>query len=96
MVKPTDTVSLTDALRWGFKRALETGRTQQLELNPNLYARVTQEENGERKLLLFQLEGEPDEQLGRDLAAALKFGPYTLSWFEGNSVRSLVVTEEGD
>ncbi len=93
MVKPTVTVTLTEALRWGFKRALETGRTQQFELSPNLYARVTHEEGEGRKFLLFQLEGEPDEQLGRDLAAALKFGQHTLSWFAGQSVRSLVVDE---
>jgi len=93
MVKPTVTVTLTDALRWGFKRALETGRTQQFELSPNLYARVTADEGVGRKFLLFQLEGEPDEQLGKDLAAALKFKDYTLSWFAGQSVRSLVVDE---
>jgi len=54
---------------------------------------VTADEGVGRKFLLFQLEGEPDEQLGKDLAAALKFKDYTLSWFAGQSVRSLVVDE---
>jgi hypothetical protein len=89
---PTITIPLVQAVNIALARAEKTQRTQQIELDPNLYARVSVAA-GQRRFLLFRLEGLPEEHLAQDLATALGFGPYALEWFEGNSVRSLVVQE---
>ncbi len=90
---PTVTITLVQAMQITFARAQKTNRTQQIELDPNLYARVSVAQT-KRRFLLFRLEGLPEEQLGQDLAQALGFEQYSLEWFEGNSVRSLVVQED--
>jgi hypothetical protein len=90
---PTITITLLEAMQVAFARAQQTDRTQQIELDPNLYARVSVAQT-KRRFLLFRLEGLPEEQLGQDLARALGFLGYSLEWFEGNTVRSLVVQED--
>jgi hypothetical protein len=90
---PTITITLLEAMQMAFARAHTTNRTQQIELDPNLYARVSVA-GVQRRFLLFRLEGLPEEELAQDLARALGFLGYTLEWFEGNTVRSLVVQED--
>lgn len=92
MVPPTVTVTVLQAVQSAFKRAEKTGRTQQIELGTDLYARISVA--GSRKFLLFQLEGTPEEELGHALAQALGFKGYTLGWHQGVTLKSLTVEEK--
>lgn len=89
--KPTLTLTLREAFLLAFDRAEKTQRTQQIELNPNLYARINVQ--GTRRFLLFQLEGTPTETWAHTLAEVVRFRSYTLDWFQGESLMSLIVQE---
>ncbi|MBB6099022.1 nucleotide-binding universal stress UspA family protein [Deinobacterium chartae] len=89
---PTVTVTVRRAIQYAFERAAKTGRTQQIELGEDLYARITTQ--GGRKFLLFRLEGEPAEELGRAVAEVMGFKRYRLGWHQGETLRSLTVEEE--
>ena len=91
MAKPTLTLTTKEAFLLAFKRAEQTGRTQQIELEANLYARISTQ-NG-RKFLLFQLEGLPTKEQAEALAELIPFQRYKLDWYQGTSLVSLTVQE---
>jgi len=88
---PTVTVRVRDALTYALKRARETGRTQQLELGEDLFVRIAGEG---RKFLLFRLDGEPSEEYAAAVAHALGFRQPRYGWHQGDTLRSLTVTDE--
>jgi hypothetical protein len=89
---PTVTVRIRDVLRLGQERAVQLGRTQQLELGDDLFIRIAP---GGRSFLLFQLEGEPDHNTARAVAEALGLLDPVYGWHQGQTLRSLTVTELG-
>lgn len=89
---PTVTVRVRDALRYAQGRAEKLGRTQQLELDPNLFIRIAP---GGRRFLLFCLEGEPDHATARAVAEALGLKEPQYGWHQGATLRSLTVVEAG-
>lgn len=91
-VAPTVTVKIRDVLRFGQQRAEQSQRTQQLELGEDLFIRIAP---GGRRFLLFQLEGEPDQNTARAVAEALGLENPVYGWHQGNTLRSLTVVEAG-
>ena len=89
---PTVTVRIRDVLRLGQERAEKLKRTQQLELGEDLFIRIAP---GGRSFLLFQLEGEPDHNTARAVAEALGLRDPVYGWHQGQTLRSLTVTEPG-
>lgn len=92
MSMPTVTVKIRDVLRVGQQRAVQLGRTQQLELGEDLFIRIAA---GGRSFLLFQLEGEPDQSTARAVAEALGLREPRFGWHQGKTLRSLTVVEAG-
>jgi|GEM_PF-1220699 len=89
---PTVTVKIRDALRYGQQRAEQSQRTQQLELGEDLFIRIAPRG---RRFLLFQLEGEPDQNTARAVAEALGLVDPVYGWHQGATLRSLTVVEAG-
>ena len=89
---PTVTVRIRDVLRYGQQRAEQSLRTQQLELGEDLFIRIAP---GGRSFLLFQLEGEPDQNTARAVAEALGLKNSVYGWHQGKTLRSLTVVEAG-
>ncbi|WP_407541415.1 hypothetical protein Q0M94_08555 [Deinococcus radiomollis] len=89
---PTVTVKIRDVLRFGQGRAEQSQRTQQLELGEDLFVRIAP---GGRSFLLFQLEGEPDQNTAKAVAEALGLRNPVYGWHQGKTLRSLTVMEEG-
>ena len=89
---PTVTVKIRDVLRYGQQRAEQSLRTQQLELGEDLFVRIAP---GGRSFLLFQLEGEPDQNTARAVAEALGLKNAVYGWHQGKTLRSLTVVEAG-
>ncbi|PYE53524.1 hypothetical protein [Deinococcus yavapaiensis] len=89
-VPPTVTVKIRDALLFAKKRALETGRTQQLELGEDLFVRIA---GDARRFLLFQLDGEPSREYAAAVATALEFKAPRFGWHQGETLRSLTVED---
>nr|WP_246580825.1 hypothetical protein [Deinococcus aestuarii] len=79
-------------MRYAQGRAEKVSRTQQLELDPNLFIRIAP---GGRRFLLFCLEGEPDHATARAVAEALGLKDPRYGWHQGATLRSLTVVEEG-
>ena len=92
MSHPTVTVRVRDALRYAQGRAERLGRTQQLELGPDLFVRIAP---GGRRFLLFCLDGEPDHAAARAVAGALGLKDPEYGWHQGATLRSLTVVEAG-
>lgn len=92
MSHPTVTVRVRDALRYAQGRAERLGRTQQLELGPDLYIRIAP---GGRRFLLFCLDGEPDHAAARAIAETLGLQDPEYGWHQGATLRSLTVIEAG-
>ena len=90
---PTVTVKIRDLLRLGQRRAEQSERTQQLELGEDLFIRIAP---GGRRFLLFQLEGEPDQNTARAVAEALGLREPVFGWHQGQTLRSLTVAEAGE
>lgn len=93
MVPPTVTVRIRQALQHAQQRAAEFSRTQQLELSPNLFVRIAP---GGRRFLVFQLEGEPGRETAEAISAALGLKNPSYDWYQGATLRSLTVSEEGE
>ncbi|AFZ66444.1 helix-turn-helix domain-containing protein [Deinococcus peraridilitoris] len=85
---PTVTVKIREALRYALQRAQKTGRTQQLELDQDLFVRIA---GTGRRFLLFQLEGEPTTEQAQAVADALGFTLPRFGWHQGETLRSLTV-----
>lgn len=92
MSHPTVTVRVRDALRYAQGRAERLGRTQQLELGPDLFVRIAP---GGRRFLLFCLDGEPGHAAARAVAEALGLKDPEYGWHQGATLRSLTVIEAG-
>jgi hypothetical protein len=92
MSHPTVTVRVRDALRYAQGRAEKLGRTQQLELGPDLFVRIAP---GGRRFLLFCLDGEPDHASARAVAEVLGLREPQYGWHQGETLRSLTVVEAG-
>ncbi|WP_291428931.1 hypothetical protein [Deinococcus sp.] len=92
MSNPTVTVPIREALRYAQGRAERLGRTQQLEIGPDLFIRIGP---GGRKFLLFCLDDEPQRSNAEAIAAALGLKNPTYGWHQGATLRSLTVIEEG-
>ncbi|ADV66746.1 hypothetical protein [Deinococcus maricopensis] len=90
MLPPTVTVPIRTALRQALDRAHRTGRTQQIELGDNLFIRIAGQG---RRFLLFQLDGEPDQDTARAIAEALGFRRPEYGWHQGATLRSLTVVD---
>lgn len=91
MSHPTVTVPIREALKYAQGRAEKLGRTQQVELDPNLFIRIAP---GGRKFLLFCLDGEPQRSAAEAIAAALGLMDPEYGWHEGETLRSLTVVEK--
>lgn len=83
---------LRDVLRHAQQRALDLGRTQQLEIGEDLFIRIGP---GGRKFLLFGLSSEPTRQQAEDIASALELQGPVYGWHQGETLRSLTVVEPG-
>lgn len=90
MIPPTFTVAIRDALKHAQGRAVKTSRTQQLEIGEDLFIRIAP---GGRKFLLFQLEGEPTQAQAQAVAETLGLHDPQYGWHQGETLRSLTVTE---
>lgn len=90
MIPPTVTVAIREALRHAQGRAAKSSRTQQLEIGEDLFIRIAP---GGRKFLLFQLEGEPSQAQAQAIAEALGLNQPEFGWHQGQTLRSLTVTE---
>lgn len=88
---PTVTVRVREVLQFAEKRARESGRTQQVELGEDLFVRISGQG---RRFLLFQLEGEPGQDLALAVADALGYQNPRFGWHQGATLRSLTVVEE--
>lgn len=90
MIPPTITIAVSKAIRHAQDRAARLERTQQLELNEDLYIRIAP---GGRKFLLFQLEGLPTKEQAQDIARVMELHNPIYDWYQGNTLRSLTVIE---
>ncbi len=90
---PTETVSIRRVLTEAQQRAVKTGRTQQVQIGEDLYCRVAP---GGRKFLLFCLDDEPEISAAQAIAEALGLSHPQINWYQGETLRSLTVVEEGE
>lgn len=90
---PTETVSIRRLLLEAQKRAQETQRTQQVQIGEDLYCRIAP---GGRKFLLFCLDAEPEISAAQAIAQALGLRDPQIGWYQGATLRSLTVVEEGE
>lgn len=90
---PTETVSIRRLLLEAQKRAQDTGRTQQVQIGEDLYCRIAP---GGRKFLLFCLDDTPEVTTAQAIAGALGLRGPQVGWYQGETLRSLTVVEEGE